>query len=257
MVDDEHKFQKISLLNHSLLVPQYFTRPSDIDAVESVRIEDMFGTSCWSVPRAGPAVPTVITVQAPAGIGKSSMLKYMCMKWGCDELWAANFDVLIFVECRTLNRLGNMTGKQFLSQLLQPVADKVALEEEAMADPQQNLIDELARRAAAGRVLLLLDGLDEVHGVGQLSVIRPPAGHPDRPGQPGKGAADANLSPLEFAQCLLTGALLQGTHVIVTSRPHTLSHLQSAKWFLSLPKRMVSLDIQGLSEEGVQSFIHR
>lgn len=82
-------------------------------------------------------------------------------------------------------------------------------------------------------------------------------GHPDRLGQPGKGAADMMLSPLEFAQCLLTGALLQGCHVIVTSRPHTLSHLQSSRWFLSLPKRMVSLDIQGLSEEGVQSFIHR
>ena len=65
------------------------------------------------------------------------------------------------------------------------------------------------------------------------------------------------MKPLEFAQCLLTGSLLQGCHVIVTSRPHTLSHLQSAKWFLSLPKRMVSLDIQGLSEEGVASFIHR
>ena len=47
-----------------------------------------------------------------------------------------------------------------------------------------------------------------------------------------------------------------GCHIVVTSRPHTLSHLQSSRWFLSLPKRMVSLDIQGLSEEGVQSFIH-
>ena len=93
--------------------------------------------------------------------------------------------------------------------------------------------------------------------MGNLAQIRFPAGHPERLGQPGKGAGDAVLSPLEFAQCLLTGALLQGCHVIVTSRPHTLSHLQSSRWFLSLPKRMVSLDIQGLSEEGVQSFIHR
>ena len=46
----------------------------------------------------GPSLPTVITVQAPAGIGKTSMLKYMCMKWGCQELWTENFDVLLFVE---------------------------------------------------------------------------------------------------------------------------------------------------------------
>ena len=44
------------------------------------------------------------------------MLKYMCMKWGCNELWSSNFDVLIFVECRTLNRLGSMTGTQFLDK---------------------------------------------------------------------------------------------------------------------------------------------
>ncbi len=93
--------------------------------------------------------------------------------------------------------------------------------------------------------------------MGNLASISQPAGHPNKLGHPGVGAPDAELSPLEFAQCLLTGALLQGCHVIVTSRPHTLSHLQASRWFLSLPKRMVSLDIQGLSEEGVQSFIHR
>ena len=57
-----------------------------------------------------------LTFQAPAGIGKSSMLKYMCMKWGGNELWGSNFDVLIFVECRTLNRLGSMTGTQFMDK---------------------------------------------------------------------------------------------------------------------------------------------
>lgn len=250
----------------------YFSKHREVkNPVESVRIEAMFG-ACWSVPRAGPPLPTVITVQAPAGIGKSSMLKYMCMKWGCSELWAANFDALIFVECRTLNRLGPMTGREFMAKLLENVEGKVNLgedeaegretssmtgEEKGDVDKDEQLLNILTRKAGAGRVLLLLDGLDEIHGVGNLAYIRQPAGQPERPGLPGKGALTTTLSPLEFAQCLLTGALLQGCHVIVTSRPHTLSHLQSSRWFLSLPKRMVSLDIQGLSEEGVQSFIHR
>lgn len=259
-------------------IVQYFTRPvngaGDIaGAVESIKIEEMFG-KCWGVPCQGPALPTVITVQAPAGIGKTSMLKYMCMKWGCQELWSENFDILLFVECRTLNRLGDMTGRQFLEKMLEPIKDQLGKGrykanegdiKDSMEDPDENSHDpfeeedilvELSRKAAAGRVLLLLDGLDEVHGVGSLANIKMPAGHPDKPGLHGKNAATQQLKPLEFAQCLLTGSLLQGCHVIVTSRPHTLSHLQSAKWFLCLPKRMVSLDIQGLSEEGVASFIH-
>ena len=59
-------------------------------------------------------------------------------------------------------------------------------------------------------MLLLLDGLDEVHSVGHLANICQPAGHPDRPGLPGKGALTTEVSPLEFTQCLLTGSLLQG-----------------------------------------------
>jgi len=253
---------------------QYFSRPvrgaGDVaGAVESVKIEEMFGR-CWSIPDAAPALPTIITVQAPAGIGKSSMLKYMCMKWGVGEMWTENFDIMLFVECRTLNRLGHMTGREFLEKVLEPIRPRVGAErfdpeygkdilsagttdeEELMED----VIEELTRKASIGRVLILLDGLDEVHGVGTLAEIKPPAGHPDRPGFPGKGALSAQLRPLEFTQCLLTGSLLQGCHIVVTSRPHTLSHLQSSRWFLSLPKRMVSLDIQGLSEEGVEAFIH-
>ena len=60
------------------------------------------------------------------------------------------------------------------------------------------------------RVLLLLDGLDEVHSVGNLANISQPAGNPERPGIPGKGALSTTVTPLEFTQCLLSGSLLQG-----------------------------------------------
>ena len=63
------------------------------------------------------------------------------------------------------------------------------------------------------RVLILLDGLDEVHAVGNLASIAQPAGHQEKPGIPGKGALTTEVSPLQFTQCLLTGSLLQGSYI--------------------------------------------
>ena len=105
-------------------------------------------------------------------------------------MWTENFDIMLFVECRTLNRLGHMTGREFLEKVLEPIRPRVGAErfdpeygkdilsagttdeEELMED----VIEELTRKASIGRVLILLDGLDEVHGVGTLAEIKPPAG---------------------------------------------------------------------------------
>jgi hypothetical protein len=46
---------------------------------------------------------------------------------------------------------------------------------------------------------------------------------------------------------MITTVVFSGAHVIVTSRPHTLTYLQSSKWFNTLAKKSMSLDIQGLS----------
>ena len=100
------KFNRIIYKNWSYSIQDYLIKAKMqiiLGAVQSVKIEEMFG-KCWCLPGAAPPLPTIITVQAPAGIGKSSMLKYMCMKWGCHELWTDNFDIMLFVECRTLNR---------------------------------------------------------------------------------------------------------------------------------------------------------
>ena len=38
-----------------------------------------------------------------------SLVRYMCLKWSSHELWSENFEILIFIECRTLNYIGPMT----------------------------------------------------------------------------------------------------------------------------------------------------
>jgi len=212
---------------------QYFSKSNDDS--KNVSIHDLFNV-CWHLPLSGPRIPTVVTVQAPAGIGKSSMLKYMCLQWSGRQLWANLFDILIFIECRTLNQLGDMTCREFISKHVENVSKKV--------DPETNIVHEIESHASKGRLLFLLDGLDEITGVASLSNLNP------------KYAPDDVLSPLELTQALLCGRLAPGSHIIVTSRPHTLTYLQSSKWFNSLSKHSLALDIQGLSEEGVCAFIH-
>ena len=87
-----------------------------------------------------------------------------------------------------------MTGREFLEYMLDPIKDKLGPAryqastgdiKDTMEDPdefphdpyqEEDILVELSRKAAAGRVLLLLDGLDEVHGVGTLDSIKLPAG---------------------------------------------------------------------------------
>ena len=93
-------------------------------------------------------------VQAPAGIGKSSMLKYMCLQWSEGELWTSNFDILIFIECRTLNHLGAMSCRDFLRKHVEYVLNKI--------DPEADVVADIEAVASRGRLLFLIDGLDEV-----------------------------------------------------------------------------------------------
>ena len=63
---------------------------------------------------------------------------------------------------------------------------------------------------------------------------------------PSKYSPCEELSPLELVQSLLSGRLAAGAHVIVTSRPHTLTYLQvtgtnnacTAQWSNALTKRV-------------------
>ena len=62
------------------------------------------------------------------------MLKYMCLQWSEGELWAENFDILIFIECRTLNHLGSMSCREFLKKHVEYVLNKIDPEADVVAD---------------------------------------------------------------------------------------------------------------------------
>ena len=54
------------------------------------------------------------------------MLKYMCLQWSARQLWTDSFDILIFIECRTLNHLGSMTCREFISKHVEGILAKAA-----------------------------------------------------------------------------------------------------------------------------------
>ena len=76
------------------------------------------------------------------------------------------------------------------------------------------MVSDIEAAASKGRLLFLIDGLDEITGVAALASLTP------------KFAPEESLSPLELVQSLLSSRLAPGSHIIVTSRPHTLTYLQ-------------------------------
>ena len=129
-------------------------------------------------------------------------------------------------------------------------------------------------KAASGRLLFLLDGLDEITGVASLSrcalnitieLMSPPhhqlepkvqqRGHPHSP-RADSGEMKDNSNHVNYFhddcdhQAILAGRLAPGAHVIVTSRPHTLTYLQVPNCqFGALFPRFWVLGLQKLSNE--------
>ena len=79
------------------------------------------------------------------------MLKYMCLQWSQGELWAENFDILIFIECRTLNHLGSMSCREFLKKHVEYVLNKIDPEADVVAD-----IEKVRPPFVQGKILTLI-----------------------------------------------------------------------------------------------------
>ncbi|CAK6436613.1 unnamed protein product [Pipistrellus nathusii] len=144
-----------------------------------VRLQDLFG------PGAVDRGPRVMVLLGKAGMGKTTLARWLCQRWATGQL--DRFLALFLFEFRQLNLLAEApTLPQLLFQLgLRPEEDP---------DAVLQFLEWSARR-----VLLVFDGLDE-------------ALHP----QPGPGAPGPALA---LFSGLCRGALLPGCRVLATSRP--------------------------------------
>ena len=99
----------------------------------------------------------LVIVRGVAGIGKSTMVQRYVLKWAKDEILTSTttndgkIDFLFFFECRELNTLPNMSS---LEELLKEKYPHIL-----------QYIDLSDLRNIADRVMIILDGLDELQGI--------------------------------------------------------------------------------------------
>ncbi|KAF9945564.1 hypothetical protein BGZ70_003739, partial [Mortierella alpina] len=184
-------------------------RGSNIES--SIRLEQLFDKRKLRDGKEG--IPQRILVQGRAGIGKTTLCKKI-VHLHQSGLWADRFEAVLWLPLR---RLRGPTCRT-LESLLREKVFTAKLDRE-----QEELARTLAIRANEGKVLFILDGLDEI-------------------------PTDAKSEDSPFKALLRD--LLDNKHVIITSRPSGLevSLLQSID---------LELETIGFSQEDVKEFIDR
>ncbi|KAF9352391.1 hypothetical protein BGX26_009775 [Mortierella sp. AD094] len=159
-------------------------------------------------------IPKRIMIYGDAGIGKTTLCKKMVHMFHTG-LWKGQFDTMLWIPLRQLRAFkardleGLLREKYFAHQL--------DMEKAALAR-------ELARCARDGRILFILDGLDEVVSDSQT---------------------DGDIALVDFVK-----HLLQQDHVIITSRP-------SGVDVTLLENLDLELMAVGLNTQNVEDYVNR
>ncbi|KAK3805984.1 MAG: armadillo-type protein [Linnemannia gamsii] len=157
-------------------------------------------------------VPKRILVQGRAGIGKTTLCKKLAHEHQ-NGLWKDRFDAVLWLPLRQLR---GSTSRTLESLLREKFFDTQQLDQE-----QEELARTLTVRAEEGKVLFVLDGLDEV-------------------------ATDAQCEGNSLIPLLRT--LLGQHYVVITSRPLGLNKLL-------LPQIDLELETVEFSQQNVKDFV--
>ncbi|KAF9080324.1 hypothetical protein BGX23_002317, partial [Mortierella sp. AD031] len=193
-----------------------FHRTPSSEAVEgsniqsSIPLEQLFDKRKLRDGKAN--VPRRILVQGRAGIGKTTLCKKLVHAHQ-NGLWEDRFDAVLWLPLRQLR---GSTSRTLQSLLREKFFDTQRLDRE-----QEELARTLTVRAEEGKVLFILDGLDEIATDAQ-----------------GEGNS---LIPL-------LSLLLRQHHVVITSRPSGLNRLL-------LPQIDLELETIGFSQQNVKDFV--
>ena len=168
-----------------------------------------------------------VLLSGRAGVGKTTTLQWLAQQWALNH-WATSFTLLFLMQLRMLSHIDiEVTAVKLFTVygLFQLTAE----------DSHQVLCSWL--KNAAGRVVIMVDGLDEIAGFSTKKKNTPKI-------------SDLNQKahPLELCINILRGDLLPGCTLICTSRPFT---------GLSSISTDTVVEILGLTQQDVEKYVEQ
>ena len=171
----------------------------------------------------------LVIVRGVAGIGKSTMIQRYVLKWAKDEILtgAANdgrIDFLFFFECRELNTMPNI--KSF---------------EESLKEKYPQLcphIDLSDLQNIASRIMIIVDGLDELQGIYDEDVQK------------------GTFPTTELVKRMIDtkSSILKGHKTIVGGRPNACEFIKSK---MMQTQKIKTIDVCGFNESKSIEYIER
>ncbi|KAG0045677.1 hypothetical protein BGZ83_009092 [Gryganskiella cystojenkinii] len=188
-----------------------FERVENADTQSLIPLEQLFNKR--KLPDGTENVPKRILVQGRAGIGKTTLCKKLVHAHQ-NGLWRTLFDAILWLPLRHLRGSKSRTLECLFREKVF-IAQNLDQEQEALAHS-------LAFSAQEGKVLFILDGLDEL-------------------------VTDAGGDESKDLRSFLK-TLLGQQHVVITSRPSGLDHKL-------LPPIDLELETVGFSQQNVKDFL--
>ncbi|GJJ77530.1 hypothetical protein EMPS_09889 [Entomortierella parvispora] len=188
-----------------------FERVENTNTESLIPLEQLFNERKLRYGHEG--VPGRVLVQGPAGIGKTTLCKKIVHAHQ-QGLWRDLFDVVLWIPLRHLRGSKSRTLEGFFREKV--------FTAQSIDQGQAELATALAIRAKEGKVLFILDGLDE-------------------------SGEDMEDEGCQVFRTLLTN-LIEQQYVLITTRPSGLGCKQ-------LRSVVLELEAAGLSQQNVKDFL--
>ena len=186
--------------------------------LESIHIDDIWKPS-----------DQLVFVRGVAGIGKSTLINRYVLKWARGEILSGavndgKIDFLFFFECRELNTMLNINNfEELIKEKYSEVLDYIQISD---------------LKKIADRVMIIVDGLDELQGIYERS--------------------NESFPTTELVKTIINtkSQLLKGHKTIACGRPKACEFIKS-EMFKSKKQKVKTIEVSGFNESNTMKYIER